>query len=251
MTFVFYSTIIIIILSNKKRYGVSHMMNSEEKSLPEKLSDDIVNYILKEKLQPGDRLPNESVLAEKLRAGRSSIREAMKLLASRNIVTIRQGSGTYISSSPGVVDDPLGFTFIGDKQKLACDLLEIRFLLEPSIAARAASYSGKDEIKHIQKLCDEVEQLLEEGKDHTEKDIEFHTAISMSSKNMVVPRLIPIINSSIPLFIDLTKSVLRQETIDTHREITEAIAAHDSTRAYDAMYLHLVYNRRLINFLKK
>ena len=211
MTFVFYSTIIIIILSNKKRYGVSHMMNSEEKSLPEKLSDDIVNYILKEKLQPGDRLPNESVLAEKLGAGRSSIREAMKLLASRNIVTIRQGSGTYISSSPGVVDDPLGFTFIGDKQKLACDLLEIRFLLEPSIAARAASYSGKDEIKHIQKLCDEVEQLLE----------------------------------------DLTKSVLRQETIDTHREITEAIAAHDSTRAYDAMYLHLVYNRRLINFLKK
>ena len=66
------------------------MMNSEEKSLPEKLSDDIVNYILKEKLQPGDRLPNESILAETLGAGRSSVREAMKLLASRNIVTIRE-----------------------------------------------------------------------------------------------------------------------------------------------------------------
>lgn len=227
------------------------MMNSKEKSLPEKLSDDIVNYILKEKLQPGDRLPNESILAETLGAGRSSVREAMKLLASRNIVTIRQGSGTYISASPGVVEDPLGFTFIGDKQKLASDLLEIRFLLEPSIAARAASYSGKEEIENIQKLCNEVEQLLEEGKDHTEKDIEFHTAISMSSKNIVVPRLIPIINSSIPLFIDLTRSVLRQETIDTHREITEAIAAHDPIRAHDAMYLHLVYNRRMINFLKK
>ena len=129
------------------------MMNYDEKSLPEKLADDIVNYILEEKMQPGDRLPNESVLAEKMKAGRSSVREAMKLLASRNIVTIRQGSGTYISSTPGIVEDPLGFTFIGDKQKLAADLLEIRFLLEPSIAARAASYATDDEISRISELC--------------------------------------------------------------------------------------------------
>ena len=47
----------------------------------------------------------------------------------RNIVTIRQGSGTYIASSPGMVEDPLDFTFIGNKQKLINDLLEVRFLL--------------------------------------------------------------------------------------------------------------------------
>ena len=62
----------------------------------------------------------------------------MKLLASRNIVTIKQGSGTYVASSPGIVDDPFGFTFISDKKKLVQDLLEIRFLLEPSIAAMSA-----------------------------------------------------------------------------------------------------------------
>ena len=50
--------------------------------------------------------------------GRSSLREAMKLLASRNIVTIRQGSGTYVASSPGLIDDPFGFTFISDKKSL-------------------------------------------------------------------------------------------------------------------------------------
>ena len=96
------------------------MMNlsSEEKSLPQKISEDIIALILEENLQPGDKLPNETILSERLNAGRSSVREAMKLLASRNIVTIRQGSGTYISSSPGMVDDPLGFTFIGNKQKL-------------------------------------------------------------------------------------------------------------------------------------
>ena len=108
----------------------------EEKSLPQKISEDIITFILEEKLQPGDKLPNETVLSEHLNAGRSSIREAMKLLASRNIVTIRQGSGTYIASSPGVVQDPLGFTFIGDKQKL--NHIVIFLQLTDPVSAEAA-----------------------------------------------------------------------------------------------------------------
>ena len=191
------------------------MMNllSEEKSLPQKISEDIIALILEENLQPGDKLPNETILSERLNAGRSSVREAMKLLASRNIVTIRQGSGTYIASSPGMVDDPLGFTFIGNKQKLINDLLEVRFLLEPPIAAMAA--------------------------------------IALSSKNVVVPRLVPVINSSIPLFVETTRGTLLEETIEIHREIADAIAAHDPLRAQDAMYLHLVYNRKRIQMTGK
>mgnify|MGYP000364522935 CR=1 FL=1 len=151
----------------------------------------------------------------------------MKLLASRNIVTIRQGSGTYIASSPGMVEDPLGFTFIGNKQKLIHDLLEVRFLLEPSIAAMAATNAEeKRHKKKITALCDEVEVLLNNHEDHTHKDIEFHAAIALSSKNVVVPRLIPVINSSIPLFVESTGNTLHKETIETHREIADAIAAH-------------------------
>ena len=219
------------------------MMNlsSEEKSLPQKISEDIIELILEENLQPGDKLPNETILSERLNAGRSSVREAMKLLASRNIVTIRQGSGTYIASSPGMVEDPLGFTFIGNKQKLINDLLEVRFLLEPSIAAMAATHADEKDIKKITALCD----------DHTQKDIEFHTAIAMSSKNVVVPRLIPVINSSIPLFVETTGGTLHDETIETHREIADAIASHDPLRAQDAMYLHLVYNRKRIQMIEK
>lgn len=142
----------------------------------------------------------------------------MKLLASRNIVTIRQGSGTYIASSPGMVEDPLGFTFIGNKQKLINDLLEVRFLLEPSIAAMAATHADEKDIKKITALCDEVEELLKNHEEHTQKDIEFHTAIAL---------------------------------IETHREITDAIASHDPLRAQDAMYLHLVYNRKRIQIIEK
>lgn len=224
---------------------------SEEKSLPQKISEDIIALILEENLQPGDKLPNETILSERLNAGRSSVRKAMKLLASRNIVTIRQGSGTYIASSPGMVEAPLGFTFIGNKQKLINDLLEVRFLLEPSIAAMAATHADKKDIKKITALCDEVEELLRNHEDHTQKDIEFHTAIALSSKNVVVPRLVPVINSSIPLFVETTGGALPEETIETHREIADAIAAHESLRAQDAMYLHLVYNRKRIQMIKK
>lgn len=75
---------------------------------------------------------------------------------------------------------------------------------------------------------------------------ELHTAIALSSENVVVPRLIPVINSSIPLFVETTGGTLHEETIETHREIADAIASHDPLRAQDAMYLHLVYNRKRI-----
>ena len=127
------------------------MMNSEsdDRNLPQKISEDIISFILDNHLKPGDRLPNEAILAGQLDIGRSSLREAMKLLASRNIVTIRQGSGTYVASSPGLIDDPFGFTFISDKKKLVQDLLEIRFLLEPAIAAMSATYSDSEDNNRI------------------------------------------------------------------------------------------------------
>ena len=222
------------------------MTNSVEKSLPQKIAEDIIAFILEENLKPGDKLPNETVLCQRLNVGRSSLREAMRALASRNIVTIRQGSGTYIASSTGVADDPLGLSFINNKEKLIHDLMEIRFLLEPSIAALAAIHADDTEIKKICKLCDDVEELLKAHKDHSDKDIELHTAIALSSKNIVVPRLVPVIFRSIPLLIESTGNTLCNETIESHREIADAIAAHDAVRAHDAMYLHLVYNRKQI-----
>ena len=107
------------------------------------------------------------------------------------------------------------------------------------------------DIKKITALCDEVEDLLKKHEDHTQKDIDFHAAIALSSKNVVVPRLVPVINSSIPLFVETTRGTLLEETIETHREIADAIAAHDPLRAQDAMYLHLVYNRKRIQMIEK
>lgn len=185
-------------------------------------------------------------MCERLNVGRSSLREAMRALASRNVITIRQGSGSYVSATPGMIDDPFGLTFVEDKQKMIKDLMEIRFLIEPSIAAMAAIRADETDIQNILTACKNAEKLLLANKNHTEKDIAFHAAIALSSKNIVVPKLVPIINSSIPLISDSKEYTLRDENIETHREIADAIAAHDAVRAHDAMYLHLIYNRKHI-----
>ncbi len=218
----------------------------KDQGLPEKLADKIIQLILDEGLEQGDRLPNEAILVERLGAGRSSVREAVKLLQSRNIVRVRQGSGTYVASNPGVVEDPLGFTFIDDKRRLAHDLLEVRFMIEPEMARMAAEHATPEQVARITELCNESERLAESGEDYSEADTEFHSAVAQASGNLVVPRLMPILKASVPLFIDVTGRKLVAETIRTHRGVADAIAAHDGTAAHDAMYLHLVYNRNAI-----
>lgn len=221
-------------------------MAQREPGLPEQISEKIIQLILDENLKQGDRLPKEAILVERLGAGRSTVREAMKLLQSRNIVRIKQGSGTYVASNPGVVDDPLGFTFIEDKQQLARDLLEVRFMIEPQMARMAAQKATDEQIARIKELCDESERLAESGDDYSAADTAFHNAVAESCGNLVVPRLMGVLKASVPLFIDVTGRKLVAETIRTHRGVANAIAAHDASAAYDAMCLHLVYNRNII-----
>lgn len=223
-------------------------MNEETiKPLGEIASEKIIKLIVDDNLKIGDKLPNEYELADKLGVGRSTIREAIKALVSRNILEIKRGSGTFIKC--GVADDPLGLIFVKDKLKLAVDLLEIRFMIEPKIASLAAQNATQEDIKEISKLCDEVEELILKGVPHIQKDIEFHTAIARSSKNLVTTNLVPIINKSISVFIDVTNTQLKNETIETHRDILNAIKNKNANEAHDAMLLHLVHNRRNINKL--
>ncbi|EKQ51631.1 MULTISPECIES: FadR/GntR family transcriptional regulator [unclassified Clostridium] len=232
-------------MSNIKDFDLNNI-SSSTKSLGEQTSERIIQLIIKNDWKAGDKLPNEYDLAEKLKVGRSTIREAIKALVSRNILEIRRGAGTYISEKGGIADDPLGLTFVKDKFKLAVDLLEVRFMIEPSIASIAAVKATGEEIQQMSDLCDEIEELILQNEPYMDKDIEFHTAIAKSSKNLVVGNLIPIINSSIAIFMDITNQKLRRETIETHREVLNAIKDRDSNGARDAMYLHLVYNRRNI-----
>lgn len=223
-----------------------------KKLLGSQVEDELMNFILQEPIEVGQKIPNEFELAEKFGVGRSTVREAVKGLVSKGILEVRRGSGTFVISTYTLEDDPLGLSKFEDKFKLALELFDVRLMLEPEIASLACDYATEEEKKQLQQLCDEVEQVCKSGKNHIEKDIEFHTCIARCSKNRVVETLIPVINTAVMTFANLTHRTLMQETIDTHRAITDAIIKGDSVGAKCAMIMHLTYNRQsLIRMLEE
>ncbi|WZL74226.1 FadR/GntR family transcriptional regulator [Clostridiaceae bacterium 35-E11] len=220
--------------------------DAKGKPLAEVVADSIKSYIIDNDLKVGDKIPNEMELSEALGVGRGTIREAVKILVSRNILGIRRGVGTFVSEKLGIVDDPLGLVFMKDKQSLAMDLLDVRLMLEPKIASLAAKNATNKQIEELRIQCNKVEAAINNGENHTQEDILFHKMIAGCSGNAVVGKLIPVIHSSVSVFANVTHRKLRNETIETHRQIMEAIAEHDIEGAELAMIMHLGYNRRLI-----
>lgn len=219
------------------------MLNHGQKLLPQRAADQITKMIADRQLKAGDKLPNEFDMASQLNVGRGTIREAVKILVSRNVVEIRRGSGTYVCDHPGVLEDPFGFAFVEDKQRLALDLCEFRMVVEPEMAAMAAERATDEEIKRMEDAAREVEELCLKQQDHRQKDIRFHELIARGTKNQVMPNIIPVIQSAIGLFITVTDSSLKDETVKTHRMIMEAIRKRDPEAARAAMIKHLESNR--------
>lgn len=210
---------------------------------------DLMDYILREEV--GAKLPNEFELGQMFEVSRSTVREAVKGLASKGVLEVRRGDGTYIQSHVPMTQDPLGLSKLEDKYKLALELLEVRLLLEPEIAASAAIRATEEDKIRVKELCDATEELYRKGEDHIPMDIAFHTCIGQCSKNRVVEVLLPVINTAIMTFANLTRRQLMRETIDTHRAVTDAILAGDSLGAKSAMMMHLTYNRQAILRLRE
>lgn len=220
-------------------------------SLAERVADKIEGLIIDNQLNPGDKLANEIELVSQLGVGRGTIREAMKILESRNVVEIRRGKGTYICDNLGMVGDPLGFRFAHDKKKLAEDLSDLRCILEPEIAAVSAEKATERDIEELQNICTDVSKMIKRGEDYSQRDIEFHVKIATITGNLVIPQLIPLITQGISLYVNLTNHNMAGSAAITHQKVVDAIKRHDSEGAYAAMLEHMKENRENLELLKK
>lgn len=214
--------------------------------LAEQVEEQLYDYITKLPMKAGDKLPNEFKLAEKFGVGRSTIREAVKLLVSRNVLETRRGSGTYVKELVPADLDPLNLRSVEDKVSLAMDLVDLRLILEPGIAELASYNATEEEIQRLWELCNITEYKIENNLYYIQDDIDFHTYIARCSKNKVVEQLISIIETAVLMFVNITHRQLMKETVTTHRAIAKAIADHDPIGARSAMTMHIAYNRNLI-----
>src|SRR6187200_1626278 len=106
-------------------------------------------------LEPGARLPREADLASQLGVSRNSLREAVRALSMINILDVRQGDGTYVTSlEPQVLLDTLTFVVDFHRDDSVLEFLRVRRILEPAAAAMAAQLVTPDQLRQMQEAID-------------------------------------------------------------------------------------------------
>ena len=209
------------------------------------LSDDVANKIVEKIRQdsfaPGSRLPSEFELAEEFGVSRGTVREAVKLLVSKDVLEIRPAKGTFVRENPGMSEDPLGLAFMQDHEKMIRDLLDLRILLE-CYAAKNAAYNAKPEqIAHMKELADQIDQASDDNELCTKYDIELHKCIAESSGNSAISTVLPVIRSNMEHFNSLDFEREWASVNLGHRAIIAAIEAHNPMLAEAETVKHLSY----------
>lgn len=217
-------------------------MNEQGKTLTQQIADEIFMMIQEQPYEPGDKLPTEKELCSRLGAGRNTVREALKILASKNIVTIRQGAGSYVSEKQGVSDDPLGFAMVSDRKKLTKDLLQVRVMIEPPIAALAAQCATEEDVAELGAILEQMEAAMRKKKDYSRLDMDFHARIAECTHNVVMGNLIPVIGNGVAVFAKNVEKTEYRQTLISHRKIFECIRDHKPVEAQMEMQFHLLYN---------
>jgi len=205
----------------------------------EDVARQLERLILK-KLKPGDKLPSERELSEMLGVSRSSIRDAIRSLELVGMVEPRQGAGTIVKEvTADAVVNPLA-NALKLKEELVGELLDFRRMLEPPLAARAATHATVEDTSEMEEILNRQEEKLRRGESTIPEDTEFHYAIALASGNSVVLKVLDII---MDMLRDSRERSLQvegrpQKSLTGHRRVLAAIKRHDAEAAKDAMRRH-------------
>ena len=202
----------------------------------------IKQMIVVGELRPGDRLPREADLADRLGLSRSSLREAVKALTLIKVLTVRQGDGTYVTSlEPGMLMDAMGFVVDFHRDDSVLQFLAVRKILEPAAAAIAAIAMSDEDITELARL---LETLPEDPDVETlvANDVEFHSRIAAASGNPLLCSLLETLSSRTQrarAWRGLTQEGALQRTLAEHRAIQRALAARDPEAARSWATVHV------------
>ncbi|MFD8530278.1 FadR/GntR family transcriptional regulator [Streptosporangium canum] len=204
--------------------------------------DKIKQMILSGELAPGSRLPKEADLAERLGLSRNSLREAVRALALINVLDVRQGDGTYVTSlEPQLLLDAMSFVVDFHQDDTVLQFFQVRRILEPAATAMAATRMSESEVAELRKILAElpadpsVEQLVA-------NDLEFHQRIAAGSGNAVLCSLIESLSGPTTrarIWRGLTQENALEKTREQHAAICDAIASRqpEVARAWATVHI--------------
>jgi len=212
----------------------------------ERVVRQIKDTILSGRMKPGDRLPPERELVQWFEVSRISIREALKSLETSGLLTIKPGSGVFVSelnSKP--LSDSLSSILRMQKTSIR-ELTEARIIFEPSIARLASERMTPDDFRKLEQNIKETSAILQTNRSARIENIEFHSLIAESTHNPVLAltlrTLLDVLQKMSSEIVNDSPGNVRISIVSTdyHKRLLKAFREKKPQRVYDLMLEHIL-----------
>ena len=220
-------------------------------------ADTIKDWIVELGLKPGDRLPQEPELIEKLKVSKGTLRESLKILETQDLIRMKTcpGGGAFISEMRVNVATSLLSSHFFFKELSIADIYELRIILEPQLVKGLATHIDQEQIgilKSKMTVYLQPPKSIKEEPEHRQKELEFHEYMASLCKN---PLLSFVCTFLIKLLKDLTvcqriynmpNQELRESGLAYQVRLLEAFSDQDGQAAYDIMHEHMISAKQLM-----
>lgn len=200
----------------------------KNKSVVHSIMKQIEEALLNKDLKPGDKLPSEGELVASMNVGKSSVREALRMLEALGVVETRHGEGSFIVEKPSVNGiNPLIYSLLLE-QGSNSHILELRQIIEPMYTVLACQKITDEQLQKLEQIVEQMENNVSSGMSKEELDLLFHHTILEITDNPYIIRIGETVNQ---LF---TYSIMRsiknnpEICVSDHRRILEAMKRQDS-----------------------
>lgn len=203
-------------------------------------------------LRPGTKLPPERELAAYFKVARSSLRPALKVLEIMGVIKQKVGDGSYLNrDASSVLAVPMEFLFLLDDTSVD-ELTELRFLMEPALAAKAAERANLEDIALLRQSVTDLESSEGDRVKLVASDLLFHRAIFQASGNRLTGRLFHTIHRAMLNMMMVTSQLVDLEhTVAFHKPILAAIEQRNAALASKLMTAHLTDAANLLTQIQE
>lgn len=206
----------------------------------------IRDLITSGQLNPGDQIPPEQELAALLGISRSSLREAVKALSQAQVLHVRRGDGTYVSSlEPRLLLSGMAFAIELMQEQGLAEIFEVRRLLEPAATALAAERISDAQVTALHDSLGDMKRA-QDPEELVMRDIDFHAHIAEASGNASLCSILDAVSTrSLRARVWRVTTVgLKSMTLSQHGTILDALAERDASLAHSAAVIHVSQSER-------
>ena len=215
-----------------------------DQSLAERTADDILSMLnIEKRFSAGDGLPSENELANELGVSRTTLREAVRLLAAHQVLVTERGRGTFVRQDFHPSDAKLTLESMTPELIDVRDLFEMRLIFEPEAAYYAAQRATDAELERIRHYAELEEELIAKGEDRAEVEMAFHNSIATATHNSFIGELVPLIYRSIDRALRLSGDFpdIIANVVEDNRLLIEFLTRRNAEGARSAMRIHIIH----------